>query len=164
MLYIYIYRLSWIYGRYTVAGSCMLMRFIKQLLTGGHHPVPLCLCLNTSAQNPSVHHHPTHSWQNMYPCQPLEKKSAGETAGQNIAHPEIQENAQQLINPLTTDISTKNLQVKLLGAINTRQFVRSLGHQLIHDFQWLYSDIYIYIISYIKPVCFYLLYFLRTFW
>ena len=39
----------------------------------------------------------------------LEKKSAGETAAQNIAHPEIQENAQQLINPLTTDISTKNL-------------------------------------------------------
>jgi len=39
----------------------------------------------------------------------LEKKSAGETAAQNIAHPEIQENAQQLINPLTTDISTKSL-------------------------------------------------------
>ena len=65
-IYIYIYRLSWVYGRYTVAGSCMLMRFIKQLLTGGHHPVPLPQHICT---NPPVHHHPTHSWQ---------KKSAGE--------------------------------------------------------------------------------------
>ena len=80
----------------------MLMRFIKQLLTGGHHPVPLPQHICT---NPPVHHHPTHSWQK----KSAGEKSAGETAAQNIAHPEIQENAQQLINPLTTDISTKSL-------------------------------------------------------